>query len=296
MKKNIDQPISEDLARLFKHGTDNEINAVATLVGSVLPFYYPDHCFQEVGSYILDVDDKPLVLVSPDGLLDHPVLDYFVCEFKCPMLQVYKTPVHYELPDRYIPQLLAEMNASRTKHLLYLCWSEKSSTVFRVENDEVLWNEMMVEAARIYGVDNPKRPTSVSEFSKGWKEHIKQWKLNKTEFIRQVPSLKSIEINNTRNPSPQSPFYLPSPDICPKSLSPDFIRDTASCLEGLIDEAYQLSRKKATEVLVFLLSDVDRSWKPEIPHALPVAYAMKGYILPTEVMRSMMNDVFTVML
>ena len=44
-------------------------------------------------------------------------------------------------------------------------------------------------------------------------------------------------------------------------------------------------------MLVWLLSDVDRLWKPEIPYALPVAYAMKGYSLDSQTMRKMCHRV-----
>ena len=57
------------------------------------------------------------------------------------------------------------------------------------------------------------------------------------------------------------------------------------------EEAFRLTRRQATEVLVWLLSDVDRVWSPEIPHSIPVAYGMKGNSAPLASMRKMCNDV-----
>ena len=91
------------------YGTKNGINAVATLVAQILPFYHPTLSFIEQGSYILQDKGKPLIIVSADGcgadshgqILQKP--DYLVSfEFKCPVPQMYKTPVHYSVPDRYI--------------------------------------------------------------------------------------------------------------------------------------------------------------------------------------------------
>ena len=62
-------------------------------------------------------------------------------------------------------------------------------------------------------------------------------------------------------------------------------------IKSAINESYQICRQKATELLVWLLSDTDRCFNPEIPHSLPVAYAMKGYSLTTTVMRKMHNDI-----
>ena len=58
-----------------------------------------------------------------------------------------------------------------------------------------------------------------------------------------------------------------------------------------INDAFQVCRQRATEVLVRLLSDVNRTWKPEIPHAVPVCYAMKGYSLDSNIMRQMCDTV-----
>ena len=65
------------------------------------------------------------------------------------------------------------------------------------------------------------------------------------------------------------------------------LSSAASCVE----DAYRLCRLKASEVLVWILSDVNRMWKAEIPHAIPVAYAMKGYSLDNDVMRNMCETV-----
>jgi hypothetical protein len=55
-------------------------------------------------------DEKPFILVSPDGSVGHvdiqqsdeiPVPVY-ECEFKCPSPADYKTPVHYDIPIRYV--------------------------------------------------------------------------------------------------------------------------------------------------------------------------------------------------
>ena len=69
------------------------------------------------------------------------------------------------------------------------------------------------------------------------------------------------------------------------------MNDTLFHSKQVITESQQLCRKKAVEVLVWLLSDADRMWQAEIPHALPVTCAMKGYSLPIRTMRSMLEEV-----
>ena len=43
-----------------------------------------------------------------------------------------------------------------------------------------------------------------------------------------------------------------------------------------ITEAHDLERRKATEVLLFLLTDTDQTYNKDKPNAFPVAYGLKG--------------------
>ena len=55
--------------------------------------------------------------------------------------------------------------------------------------------------------------------------------------------------------------------------------------------AYDLTRKPCIRILGFMLSDCDRRFKDEGYHSIPIAYALKGYSLPTQTMRHMMERV-----
>jgi hypothetical protein len=91
---------SEELQQALKHGTENEPNVVATLLGTILPFYYPELQFYEVGSYTVAGKPTKLMLDS-DGILSNggpsEPTPSLACEFKCPVPQPYKTPVHYQV-------------------------------------------------------------------------------------------------------------------------------------------------------------------------------------------------------
>ena len=58
-------------------------------------------------------------------------------------------------------------------------------------------------------------------------------------------------------------------------------------------EAYRLSNTRATEVLVFMVSDLDRLYKPEILHSVPVAYGLQGRSLTANTMRKMLKHVIS---
>ncbi|XP_076094128.1 uncharacterized protein LOC143064860 [Mytilus galloprovincialis] len=137
----IDEEISDEVRKRMEHGTQSEIHAVATLTGKVLPFFSPGLKYIEEGAHVISVEAEPFILVSPDGSVGHINMEsggspfvpnpLYGCEFKCPSAADFKTPVHYEIPIRYIPQVLSEMVCLKTDKLWYLCWTEESSTIIR---------------------------------------------------------------------------------------------------------------------------------------------------------------------
>ena len=58
-----------------------------------------------------------------------------------------------------------------------------------------------------------------------------------------------------------------------------------------ICEAHDLCRRKATEVLLFVLTDTDREYCKDKPNVIPIAYALKGKSLKVSTCRKMVNDV-----
>jgi hypothetical protein len=54
------------------------------------------------------------------------------CGIKCPFPSDKQISVHYSLPEYYVCQCLAEMVVLKTDQLLYVSYSETSTTVLKV--------------------------------------------------------------------------------------------------------------------------------------------------------------------
>ena len=52
-----------------------------------------------------------------------------------------------------------------------------------------------------------------------------------------------------------------------------------------ITEAHDLERRKANEVLLFLLMDTDQTYNKDKPNTVPVVYGLKGHSLNSETAR-----------
>ena len=58
-----------------------------------------------------------------------------------------------------------------------------------------------------------------------------------------------------------------------------------------VREAHDLCRRKATEVLLFLMTDTDREYSKSKSNAIPIVFALKGKSLKVSICRQMMSDV-----
>ena len=285
--------ISEDLQRKFDHGTENEINAVATLVSTVLPAFCPKSCFYEEGCYVESAGDKFLLTVSPDGSLRVDERVVAGIEIKCPYPgKIYSEPVQYEIPHYYVCQILSEMYVLQVDNLFFLSYSKESMVVLNATYDHDLWSDIHREIELLAENDLPKK---LSTSLPGIKQRIGEYRKSKVTLVAEVKSKTAIPCKHQSDEGDNCRIHHESPEnnkLDSHTGVPisDLIKVFLRCAQ-LIESCHNLSVKKASEVLVFLLGDLDRIYKPEIPHAYPVAFGFRGYSMKTEVLRKMLQDV-----
>ncbi|CAH1789092.1 unnamed protein product [Owenia fusiformis] len=298
---------TDETKSYLEYGTANEPNLVATLTGKILPAFYPNYVFVEEGAREIKRKDKSTMLISGDGALVNknefdsamessraPKMEIAI-EGKCRFPKDYKLPVHYGLELGHVPQVLSEMVALDVRKLLYLSYSHQSTTCFIVTYDDDLWEMLSREASLIYGSDNPQRPTRLTASSKLLKEALKMFVSTNVEFVCEVASNSilrgSDSLKSLCSPFKGCPFLVTKRDNADHVLAIPLENDVIERASKILQEAYELLRKKATEVLVWLISTTDREWSPECPHAIPIAWALKGYSLSNDVMRKMTDTI-----
>lgn len=62
-------------------------------------------------------------------------------------------------------------------------------------------------------------------------------------------------------------------------------------LKKTIDDSYILSKANGSEILIWMISDLDRAYKPECMHASPIAYGIKGYQLTASIFRNVLHHI-----
>ena len=278
-------PKTPEQQAAMKRGTDSEIHQIATLASVVMPFLFPETTFFEVGYY-----NTGNILVSPDGILKNNDSVIYAFEGKAPVGNVYTTPVHYEVPLRYITQTLFEQKATNAeKGTLYCSWSPQSTTIFLVPQNDELCDKIESELDSVYEQQVPRRPTRLSRESKEIKGDLNAV-VKQCEFIGEFPSVQGVFNTDSTRDQP-SPYYLPDDSLeSLNHLTYDDILRSMHLGKEVIVESYELHRQSASQVIVVLLADLDRLWKPEEPHAVPIMYFFRGYSLSMDIMRKLLDS------
>ncbi|XP_060589874.1 uncharacterized protein LOC132745056 [Ruditapes philippinarum] len=292
------QPTKEAIERM-QYGTDNEINAVATLTSKFLPVYLPGTNFVEEGCEIVRHNGNIIIVVSPDGSIrgKEDVDIQYAVEIKCPYPgKVYTTPVYYKMPWYYVSQVLMEMYVLKVNRLLFVCYSSDSSTIFEAPFDEILWTEINDRIKTLYGDDNPSIMTRLPPGNKTLIEKMKTYCSEKVKFIAEIPSVKvtkccqhAEQSNNEFDIGRNKHKTTDNQNI--NNPSPSGIMTYLHEAKEMLREANDLQRHLASEVLVFLISDLDRIHERERQYEIPVAYALKGYSLTSATLREMIDKV-----
>ena len=186
----------DKMKEAMKHGTDNELNAVATLVSKILPALWPNVSFHEEGCTSFNENGKIFMVVSPDGSCWEDGETRFAIEIKCPVPgKKYTTDVHYDIPDYYLCQVLSEMKALTCDKLLYVCYTPPpgSTTCLMVEFDHDAWREIYSVTKDIYLADPLTRPKGKGAHVSSTKQMLSNFKSTHVTFVGEFNSLTAIK-------------------------------------------------------------------------------------------------------
>ena len=111
------------------------------------------------------------------------------------------------------------------------------------------------------------------------RDSLKKYVEECSEFICEVPKVRALQILDLSKCAKLAPFRTVYTRKCEKRKLKTYVEDihvTLNEYERLLDDAYNLQRKCASEIFEFILCDTDREYNKDFPANNPVAYAMKG--------------------
>ena len=292
-----------------------QINAFGTLLASVFPAFLPRcHRYIEEGSRLIKGNyHENLLLVSPDGVVKcngncngncvnklRVPTGNLALEIKCPFSPIANKmllPVNYVCPYYYACQLLSEMKVLQSNIAMVVSCSPESLTMSYLDWNEQLWTGLWSRVCELYDVENCLMPTSLDGRSKTIRNVLTQFIEDNSTVAVEVPTLECIDSKAYEKcQNDENPVYRYRDKYPPYQIDKDEVKERVlNCCKSTVEairEAHDLERRKANEVLLFLLTDTDRSFQKDKPAAIPVAYALKGRSLKVSTALKMVNDVW----
>ena len=175
------------------------------------------------------------------------------------------------------------MYVLKTDTLIYLSFSEESTTFLKVSCDNELWTTIWNEAKSIYDLPDISEPERTRNL-KHIKLRLKAFVTNNVEFLCELSTCVMFD-SCLRTATKSDLFMLPvEKENC--VLYRDELGQVIQKAKHVVRSSYELTRRRATELMVWVLTNKDRNTKTEIPCSLPVAYGLKYYRLTTQAMRN----------
>ena len=291
--------ISAELEKRFTHGSENEQHAIATLIGTILPVYYPSACYVEEGCYLVQshTSEKTILEVSPDGSIRDVVYSIetgeptlmgdplAAIEIKCPYPGNGEARPHYSLPEYYVAQCLAEMHVLHTNNLLFLSYTARRTTAFLVTFDDDLWKSLWNEICLLYDKDDIPKFKKLSECIPSLKSRLSEFTARNVLYMGEFESKRLGQEDSPMRATNMPLLYALQAKEKRSKVTMKDIRDGLDRTSTLVRDMYNLLRQKATEVMVWVLTNKDRNSKQEIPCSIPIAFGLKDYKLTASAMR-----------
>lgn len=118
-------------------------------------------------------EEKPFLVASPDDKTWEGQVRRLLFEIKYPYKNTdWKTPVHYSIPEYYIPKIIIQMGTPNESlgyyvhESIFVSLSEESSTAFTIRFDKIVWDVLSTEANVFYKGDDRTRPLKKKEIGK----------------------------------------------------------------------------------------------------------------------------------
>ena len=215
-------------------------------------------------------------------------------ELKCPFPNECNVPVHYKIPRRYVTQILSGMEVKNTEKCIHISYSKESTTFLECEFDEELWNKIWNETCKKYDVINTVKPKHLDIFIPQMKHDLDRYIEEYVKLICELPSITAYESEteiNYRIKNPHKKTSHHKVGIPDELLIVNNIVEACEKAKDITNQSFELSGKKASEILTFILSDSDREKSKYGVDHIPIAYGLKGPSLNVKTMWKMIKDV-----
>ena len=192
-------------------GAENEVHGTSTVACILMPMLLPP-CMQLVEDGCNFLHGKlihRMVEVSCDGVIECQrgfhhrscvsscVMGHYkrIVEIKC-LTDESLIAHRYHIPIYHATQMLLEMHAKLANEGWYVVVTEKTVILVTLKFNKETYDKLWEIISQEFDVEIPNRPKKLNKERQQFKEVLKSYVNNNSEFICEVPKIKSIEVGS----------------------------------------------------------------------------------------------------
>ena len=140
---------------------------------------------------------------------------------------------------------------SKESEAYFLCWTEKSTTVLRVQNDERLSKDLNEEVKSIYLTETPIMPRKKTETSKLLAERVLIFTKQNVQLLCELPSCKAIPCRHESKTSEVYRYHIDEANVPSVPVTFIHVEGILTSVKEAVDHIHIIIREEATDVFVF---------------------------------------------
>ena len=219
----------------------------------------------------------------------------FSLEIKSPVSESIYYENKYFIPKCNYPQVLCQQFVHTAYKGLFVTYTQESVILNVVDENIDLWNNLATIIFDTYGHEVLKKPTKLHSEIQSLRKNLDKCGHENVTTLAEVPtySCTDTDFTDAVSEAHDSPYILKRPVHLEISDLDDIIEQlkiiSMEC-QNIFLKCSDLTRQKATELLIFMASDSNRMKGCEqMNYSHPTGYVLKGNSLPVYKMRSLVN-------
>ena len=105
----------------------------------------------------------------------------------------------YHIPIYHATQMLLEMHAKLANEGWYVVVTERTVILLTLKFNKETYDKLWEIISEEFDVENPNRPKKLNKERQQFKEVLNSYVNDNSEFICEVPKIKSIEVGSLKN-------------------------------------------------------------------------------------------------
>ena len=183
------------------------------------------------------------------------------------------------------------MAATKCKETAFITYTPESTTFIAAEDNIPLWMNVVDMVDDIYKGNNPSPPKKKHPHWQQFLQKLKDYS-HRSKFVVELPSVMGVPCKCLSVTDKNLAYGQHSLGEVRLSNPTPTVRWFETSLQSSLqafEEAYDVLRRPAKEILLTVASDLNRKPGP-LGHAVPIQYGLSGFSLSMETVRNFLTD------